>query len=152
MILYVKGDLFQSPAQVLVNVVNTAGVMGKGIALEFKTLFPEMFVEYQRLCRQGKLHIGALWLYRSPGKWVLNFPTKQHWRQPSRLEYIEMGLTKFTQTYEAMSIHSIAFPALGCGLGQLDFAAQVQPLMEKHLRDLPIDIYVYYPHAAAAQQ
>lgn len=76
MILYVEGNLFNSPAQVLVNTVNTVGVMGKGVALEFKRLFPDMYKQYRILCEQESFNIGMLWLYRSPNKWVLNFPTK----------------------------------------------------------------------------
>ncbi len=143
MILYIEGNLLQSPAQVLVNTVNTVGVMGKGIALEFKKLYPEMFKEYRKLCEFGKFKIGNLWLYKSSYKWVLNFPTKQHWRSPSRVEFIETGLQKFVATYANMGINSIAFPALGCGNGQLDFDTQVKPLMERYLRNLPIDVFVY---------
>lgn len=120
MIQYVKGDLFQSPAQVLVNTVNTVGVMGRGIALEFKRLFPDMYQQYRGFCKRGQFEIGMLWLYKSPNKWVLNFPTKQHWRQSSRIECLEAGLQKFSSSYNNLGIHSIAFPALGCGNGQLD--------------------------------
>lgn len=143
MILYVKGNLFQSPAQVLVNTVNTVGVMGKGIALEFKRLFPDMYQQYHNLCEQDKLKVGTLWLYKSPNKWVLNFPTKQDWRTPSKITYIEAGLRKFASIYSAWGIHSIAFPALGCGNGQLDFASEVQPLMEQYLKPLPIEVFIY---------
>ena len=143
MILYVKGNLFNSPAQVLVNTVNTVGVMGKGVALEFKRLYPEMYKQYRALCEAGQFDIGLLWLYKSSNKWVLNFPTKKHWRNPSRVEYIEAGLQKFVATYVEMGIHSIAFPPLGCGNGQLDFEQQVQPLMHRYLRNLPIDIFIY---------
>ena len=148
MILYVKGDIFQSPAQVLVNTVNTVGVMGKGIALDFKHLFPEMFELYRKLCEDGKLQIGVLWLYKTPNKWVLNFPTKRHWREPSRVEDIEAGLSKFAASYSQMGIHSIAFPPIGCGNGQLDFKTQVQPLMEKYLRNLPIEVFIYPERAS----
>lgn len=143
MILYVKGNLFQSPAQVLVNTVNTVGVMGRGIALDFKQLYPEMHRQYRELCERGEFKVGKLWLYRSPNKWVLNFPTKKHWRSPSRVEYIDAGLRKFVDTYSNLGIHSIAFPALGCGNGQLDFETQVKPLMERYLRQLPIEIFIY---------
>lgn len=143
MILYVEGNLFNSPAQVLVNTVNTVGVMGKGVALEFKRLFPDMYKQYRVLCEQGSFDIGMLWLYKSPNKWVLNFPTKKHWRNPSKIEYIEAGLKKFVDTYAEMGIHSIAFPPLGCGNGQLDFKNQVQPLMNEYLRNLPIDVFIY---------
>ena len=143
MILYVQGDLFQSPAQVLVNTVNTVGVMGKGVALQFKRHFPEMYTKYRELCEKGDFNVGRLWLHKTPNKWVLNFPTKRHWRQPSKIEYVESGLKKFVETYSTMGIHSIAFPPLGCGNGQLDFRSQVQPLMEKYLQPLPIEVFVY---------
>lgn len=146
MILYVKGDLFQSPAHVLVNAVNTVGVMGKGVALEYKRLFPEMYEQYRKLCEAEEFHIGSLWLYKSPNKWVLNFPTKKHWRNPSRLEYIEAGLRKFIDVYSDFGIYSIAFPPLGCGNGQLDFEIEVRPLMEKYLRNLPIEVFIYPDH------
>lgn len=144
MISYVSGNLFQSPAQVLVNTVNTVGVMGKGIAFDFKRLFPEMYQQYRELCEQNQFKIGMLWLYKSPNKWVLNFPTKKHWRHPSHVEYIEAGLQKFVNSYTNLGIHSIAFPSLGCGNGQLDFETQVKPLMEKYLRNLPIEVFIYY--------
>ena len=83
MITYVVCDLFQSPARVLVNTVNTVGVMGKGIAKDFKRIYPDMFREYQRICERNSFDIGDLWLYKTTNKWVLNFPTKRHWRQPS---------------------------------------------------------------------
>jgi len=141
--MYVKGDLFQSPAKVLVNTVNTVGAMGKGIALQFKNMFPDMYVKYRSLCEQGLFEIGQLWLYKTPNKWVLNFPTKKHWRYPSKIEYMELGLKKFVNTYDEMGIHSIAFPPLGCGNGQLDFEDQVKPVMEKYLRNLPIEVFIY---------
>ena len=143
MLTYVSGNLFDSPAQVLVNTVNTVGIMGKGIARDFKEAYPEMFGEYQQLCKQGELSIGQLWIYRTPDKWILNFPTKVHWRQPSKIEYIEAGLKTFTIIYADLGIRSIAFPELGCGNGGLDFESQVKPLMEKYLSELPIDITIY---------
>lgn len=143
LITYVVGNLFESPAQVLVNTVNTVGVMGKGIAKEFKSIYPEMFSHYQAMCEAGQFRVGQLWLYKTPHKWILNFPTKQHWRQPSRIDYIELGLRKFVDAYHDKGITSIAFPMLGCGNGELDWEGQVRPLMEKHLKSLPIEIYVY---------
>lgn len=143
MVTYVIGDLFRSPARVLVNTVNTVGVMGKGIAKDFKTIFPEMFQEYQRLCESGKLSVGKLHLFRTPNKWILNFPTKKHWRNPSRPEFIEAGLKAFVSGYSRNSITSIAFPQLGCGHGELDWEHQVKPLMEKYLNKLPIEVFVH---------
>lgn len=143
MIIYVKGNIFESPAQVLVNTVNTVGVMGKGIAKQFKDIYPEMFAQYQVFCENKDLDIGKLWIYKSDHKWILNFPTKKHWRSPSKLEYIEAGLEKFVSTYEEKGITSISFPLLGCGNGGLDWENEVKPLMEKYLRPLPIEVYIH---------
>lgn len=143
MLVYVKTNLFESPAQVLVNTVNTVGVMGKGIALQFKKLYPDMFARYQKYCEAGLLTVGKLWLYKSDTKWVLNFPTKRNWRQRSRLSDIEAGLQKFVETYEQHGIQSISFPQLGVGNGGLDWDSEVKPLMEKYLRKLPIDVYIH---------
>jgi O-acetyl-ADP-ribose deacetylase (regulator of RNase III) len=143
MITYVVCDLFLSPARVLVNTVNTVGVMGKGIAKSFKQIYPDMFREYQDLCEKGAFNIGNLWLYKTPNKWVLNFPTKKHWRQPSKPEFIEEGLKKFIDTYHVYGITSISFPLLGCGNGELDWETQVRPLMERYLKNLPITVYIH---------
>lgn len=143
MITHVKGSLFESPAKVLVNTVNVVGVMGKGIAKIFKEIYPEMFNKYQRLCENRQFEIGKLWLYKTDHKWILNFPTKDHWRQPSRPEYIEKGLKKFVSSYSEMGITSVAFPCLGCGNGELDWKTVVQPLMMKYLEKLPIDTFIY---------
>ncbi len=143
MITYVAGDLFSSPAKVLVNTVNTKGVMGKGIALNFKRAYPEMFKIYRDRCERGMFDIGQLLLFKTPHKWILNFPTKRHWRNPSKVEYIAAGLGKFTDAYSEMGITSIAFPALGCGNGELDYELQVKPLMEEFLGKLSIPIFVY---------
>lgn len=143
MITYVIGNLFESPARVLVNTVNTVGVMGKGIAKDFKAIYPEMFREYQGLCEEKKLTVGKLWLYKTSNKWILNFPTKTTWRQPSRIEYIESGLQAFVKGYAKHGITSIAFPPLGCGNGELNWEKQVRPLMEKYLNKLAIDVFIY---------
>jgi len=142
MYIYIDGNIFESPAKTLVNTVNTAGAMGKGLALSFKRLFPDMFKKYQLLCESGKLIVGRLWLYQTTHKWVLNFPTKKHWRYPSRIEYVEAGLRSFVDNYERARIFSIAFPKLGCGNGELNWS-DVKPLMERYLKKLPIDVYVY---------
>ena len=142
MITYVKGDIFNSPAKIIVNTVNTVGVMGKGIALEFKNRYPDMFCRYQELCESKQLDVGRLFLWRKSEKWVLLFPTKKHWRNPSKLEYIESGLQKFVENWDKLGAEAVAFPRLGCGNGGLDWA-EVKPLMEKYLKPLPIQIYVY---------
>jgi len=143
MLTYVQGNLLESPAQVLVNPVNTEGVMGKGLAKDFKRIYPDMFKQYQRYCENGQLTVGKLWLYKTPHKWVLNFPTKTTWRKPSQLSYIEQGLQAFANAYVRKGINSIAFPQLGCGNGELNWDHQVRPLMERILKNLPIEVYIH---------
>ena len=145
MISFVEGNLFESPAQVLVNTVNTVGAMGKGVAKEFKRIYPEMFKKYQELCENGKINIGTLFLYKTDNKWILNFPTKINWRNPSKIEYIEKGLKKFVAEYSRLRIHSIAFPPLGAGNGELDFQTEIKPIMIKYLHEIPIQVFIY-PH------
>ena len=142
MVEYIEGNIFDSPAQVIVNTVNTVGVMGKGLALKFKKRYPEMFAAYRTACEKHQLTTGKLMLWRGPDHWVLMFPTKQNWRNPSRVEYIEDGLKKFSDTYAERNISSIAFPKLGCGNGELDWDV-IRPIMEKYLKPLPIDVYIY---------
>jgi O-acetyl-ADP-ribose deacetylase (regulator of RNase III) len=142
LIQYLKGDIFESKAQVLVNPVNCKGHMGKGLALAFKERYPDMFIVYQEECRTGKLRIGKPTLYRDNAPWILNFPTKDHWRDPSKLEYIEEGLQFVVANYQQLGIVGIAFPKLGAGLGALAWD-EVGPLMAKHLSQLDIDVYIY---------
>lgn len=142
MLKYIHGDIFKTPAKTIVNTVNTEGVMGKGIALKFKKLYPDMFKKYQNLCDSNQLKVGVLWLYKTDNKWILNFPTKKSWRNRSSYDYIELGLQKFVNSYQDKGITSIAFPKLGCGNGGLDWTI-VKPIMEKYLKNLPIDIFVY---------
>ena len=143
MIIYTDSDLFESPAKVLVNTVNTRGVMGKGIAHRFKQIYPEMFRQYREHCKHGRLKVGMLFLYRTPHKWILNFPTKEHWRNPSRTEYIEAGLEKFRTNCPRIGAASYAFPMLGCGNGELNFEEQVQPLMERYLGNLSVSTRIH---------
>ena len=142
MIRYLEGDIFSTPAQTIVNTVNTVGVMGKGIALDFKKRYPDMFDKYKTACEKKKLKIGTLMLCYEADHWTLLFPTKEHWRNPSRIEYIEQGLMKFCNSYAEYGITSIAFPKLGCGNGELDWN-NVKPMMEAYLKSLPIDVYIY---------
>ena len=142
MLTYHRTSLLESQAQTIVNTVNTVGVMGKGLAQALKERHPNMFKAYKRICDEHLLDIGKLWLWRSTDQWVLNFPTKKHWRNPSKLAYIEAGLEKFSQQFEIRGIREIAFPRLGCGNGGLDWA-EVQPLMHKYLSDLPIRVYIH---------
>jgi O-acetyl-ADP-ribose deacetylase (regulator of RNase III) len=139
---YIHTSILDSKAQTVTNTVNTVGVMGKGLASAMKRRYPEMFREYARLCAARKFDIGQLWLWKAPNQWILNFPTKRHWRNPSQLSYIEVGLRKFVLEYERRGIWEIAFPRLGCGNGNLDWA-DVRPLMERYLANLPIPVYIH---------
>ncbi|MDM8518794.1 macro domain-containing protein [Anaerolineales bacterium HSG6] len=143
MLTYLTTNLFSSPAQALVNTVNTVGVMGKGLALQFKKLYPAMYQEYRKRCKAGQLQTGQLHIYRTAHKTIINFPTKQHWRGKSRLEWIETGLETFVNRYIEYGIASVSFPQLGCGNGELDWSSQIQPVMEQYLKDLPIPVYVH---------
>lgn len=136
--------IFESSAQTLVNTVNCVGVMGKGLALEFKNRYPEMFDKYKSFCDKGVFKPGVLWIYKAPdGKWVLNFPTKVDWKNPSELEYIEAGLKKFVEIWKEKEITSIAFPLLGCTNGGLD-PEVVIPVMEKYLSQCEgLDVTIY---------
>ena len=139
---YLKGDIFDSRAQVIVNTVNVKGVMGKGLALAFKQRYPEMFIVYQQECKMGKLRIGKPTLYKKTSPWILNFPTKNDWKYPSKLEYLEKGLEYFAANYKKAGIQSIAFPKLGAQNGKLSWD-EVGPLMAKYLSQIDIDVYIY---------
>lgn len=138
----IQGDIFDSQAQTLVNPVNCRGVMGGGLARVFATRYPTMLAEYRARCAAEELRPGTLHLFTSSVPWVLNFPTKDHWRSPSRLAYIERGLEYFVAHYAAWGVASIAFPRLGCGLGGLSWGA-VEPVMRRYLEPLPICVAIY---------
>ena len=143
MITYKTGDIFDSAAQVITNPVNCVGVMGKGLALAFKGKFPEMFLDYKMKCQQGKVILGQPYLWESETVQILNFPTKQHWKQNSSLYDVENGLKYLAQNYTQMGISSVALPPLGCGLGGLNWK-DVKSLINKHLGPLEdLDVYVY---------
>ncbi|HEX4080656.1 MAG TPA: macro domain-containing protein [Rhizomicrobium sp.] len=140
------GDLFESRAQTLVNSVNCVGVMGKGVAEQFKRRFPEMFEDYKRRCEENSLRLGEPYLYRdASGTGIINFPTKDHWRSPSRLADIERGLDYLVAHIGDWGIASIAMPPLGCGNGGLEWS-EVGPLIHRKLHGLPIDVEVYAPY------
>ena len=136
-------DMFNSKAMALVNTVNCMGVMGIGIAKEFKIKYPEMFAEYVKKCTAKEVTIGKLYMYPVSGdRVIINFPTKNHWRYRSRIKYIEEGLKDFIAHYKEWKITSVAFPQLGCGNGGLKWN-EVKHLMEKYLANLDIDIEIY---------
>ncbi|MGH8900658.1 MAG: type II toxin-antitoxin system antitoxin DNA ADP-ribosyl glycohydrolase DarG [Egibacteraceae bacterium] len=147
-----KGDLFSSDAQALVNTVNTVGVMGKGIALEFKRRFPKMFADYRRRCAAGQVQLGEPYLWRNPnGPSVVNFPTKDHWRSVSKLVDIERGLVYLAEQVTAWGVTSLAVPPLGTGNGRLDWAA-VGPTLYRHLDRLPVPVVLYAPSEVPDEQ
>lgn len=142
MIKYYEGTVFNTPAKTIVNTVNCVGVMGAGIALEFKLRFPQMYEDYKEKCNKNLVRIGRPYIYsHSDDLWILNFPTKKHWRNKSEIEWIEAGLKYFSNNYSKVEIKSVAFPKLGTNNGGLDWK-DVKDLMEKYLSDLDIDIYI----------
>ncbi len=144
MIEIIKGDIFSTSCYALVNPVNIVGVMGKGLALNFKIKYPDMYNEYKELCRKNKLNIGVLHFYKvNSSRIIINFPTKEHWKNPSKLSYISSGLNYFVNNYKLYDINSIAFPKIGCGFGNLNFEEEVYPLMNKILHHLNIIIKIY---------
>jgi uncharacterized protein YwgA/O-acetyl-ADP-ribose deacetylase (regulator of RNase III) len=146
MVKILIGDIFNSRAQTLVNTVNIVGVMGKGIALEFKNRFPEMFNDYKRRCDAKDVKLGRPYLYKTiDGPWILNFPTKDHWRSVSKLSDIIEGLQYLERNYRKWGIESLAVPPLGCGNGELDWRV-VGPVLYRYLEllDIPVELYAPY--------
>ena len=131
-----------SALKTIVNTVNCVGVMGAGLALEFQLRFPEMERDYVERCNQKRVEVGRPYLYKDySDPWILNFPTKNHWKYPSKIEWIEQGLKYFSANYQRGGITSIAFPKLGCSNGGLEWEI-VSPLMDKYLQDLGIDVFI----------
>ncbi len=152
MIKVLKGDLLNSKMQTLMNTVNCVGVMGKGIALEFKKRFPEMYQDYSLRCRKGEVKLGKPYLYRNEsGPWIVNFPTKDHWRSFSGLANIEKGLKYLLDHYKNWGIQSLAVPPLGCGHGQLEWRV-VGPTIYRYLKKLDIPVEFYAPHGTPENQ
>lgn len=151
MIKYITGNILESGAQALVNTVNTIGVMGKGIALQFKKAYPNNFKAYEAACRQSAITIGKLFVtidtnFSSGEKIIINFPTKKDWRKPSEYSYIEEGLDDLVRVIDEKKITSIALPPLGAGNGGLDWQ-KVKDIIERKLSGLQADIFVYEPTA-----
>lgn len=170
-----RGDLLRSDAQTLVNTVNCVGVMGKGIALQFRRAYPAMFKDYARRCAAREVRLGRPYLYRAPAeaalprpvqlrlgeeptpnaarppRWILNFPIKGHWRSCSRLEDLDRGLDHLEAHYREWGIESLAVPAIGCQNGGLRWA-DVGPRLLARLERLAIPVELYAPHEAAARE
>lgn len=146
------GDLFASDAQTLVNTVNCVGIMGKGVAQEFKNRYPDMFADYAARCRRKLVRLGQPYAYYDKsGRVIINFPTKDHWRSPSRLSDIEQGLDYIAGHYEEWKIRSFACPPLGCGNGGLNWT-EVGPLIYRKLHRLTLDVEVYAPYGTPKHQ
>ena len=154
MILLKEGDIFKSEKKILVNTVNTVGVMGKGLALQFKERYPHMYLAYKQACGGYLKDGGDIWLWRNPDTQtdihgsvkhdVLCFATKEDWRNASKLEWIERGLVKFREMVQNdRTVYSAAFPKLGCTNGQLDWK-DVWPIMMRYLDplDIPVEIWL----------
>lgn len=142
MIIYSDGTVFNADTQALVNTVNCTGVMGAGIALEFMLRYPEMFEDYELKCKNKRITTGKVDYYKNQdGTIIVNFPTKWHFKYPSKLIWVEQGLQDFLKTYKEYDITSIAFPKLGTSNGGLNWN-DVKPLMEKYLSNLDIDVYI----------
>lgn len=152
MIDYKKGDILKNDAEALVNTVNCVGVMGRGIALQFKNAFPENFKTYSNACKRKEVEPGRMFVFET-GKlvnprYIINFPTKRHWRGKSRIEDVESGLKALRKIIKEKNIHSIAIPPLGSGLGGLNWT-DVRPRIEKALSNLEgVKIFVYEPKGA----
>jgi O-acetyl-ADP-ribose deacetylase (regulator of RNase III)/uncharacterized protein YwgA len=141
----IKGDIFESDAQTLVNTVNTVGVMGKGVALGFKQRYPDMFEDYRIRCERNRVRLGRPYLFRRLiPPWIINFPTKGHWRSPSRLSDIEAGLEYLVDHLDEWGVESIALPPLGCGNGELEWRV-VGPVIYEHMARAGIEVEMFAP-------
>lgn len=152
MIQYKSGDILREDAQALVNTVNCVGVMGRGIALQFKKVFPENFKTYAAACKKGEVQPGRMFVYETGQctnpQYIINFPTKRHWRGKSRIGDIETGLENLVETIRQYDIRSIAIPPLGSGLGGLEWS-EVKWRIESALRPLTeVQVIVYEPEGA----
>lgn len=149
MIVYKRGDLLADSAEALVNAVNTVGVMGAGIARQFKKQFPEMFTEYERACQADEVTLGKMHVVKvkvdGDHKYIINFPTLAHWSDKSELQHIEAGLEDLLRIVQEKNIRSIAIPPLGCGVGGLEWE-DVRGLIEAAFSDVEgIQVHLYEP-------
>jgi O-acetyl-ADP-ribose deacetylase (regulator of RNase III) len=152
----VSTNIFESKADALVNPINCVGVMGGGLAKSFRLRYWDMNKAYQMACAEGMIKVGKVWpWWESPrftksgtwteDRWIINFPTKDDWRDPSEIDYIENGLDDLTRVVKNLKLTSIAIPALGCGLGGLSWKDQVQPLLTTWADEIGIDVELYPP-------
>lgn len=155
MVEFVTGNLLEADADALVNTVNTKGVMGKGVALQFKRAFPENYKAYRAACAAGHVQLGRMFVFDSGRlgrpRYIINFPTKDHWRSRSRLSDIEAGLEDLRRVLGELEIESVALPPLGCGLGGLHWS-DVRPRIEQAFAEGPVRALVFEPHGAPAPE
>jgi O-acetyl-ADP-ribose deacetylase (regulator of RNase III) len=149
MISFKVGNILESNSDALINTVNTIGVMGKGIALGFKKTFPVVFEEYMKSVKDKSIDIGKVQLVSTGTirpKYVINFPTKKHWRHPSKIEYIQDGMMSLVKVIKENDIKSVSVPPLGCGNGKLNWS-DVKPIMLRYLNEIAndVDIVIYEP-------
>lgn len=152
MIRFTEGNLLDTPAEAVVNTVNEFGVMGKGVALLFREHFPECSKAYMEAAARKQIRVGTMFVTETAQllgpRWVIHFPTKKHWRFPSKIEWVRSGLADLRKVVEARGIRSLALPALGCGAGGLDWH-EVRLEVERALGELEeVDVTVYVPTAA----
>ena len=149
MIRFTHGDIFAQPAEAIVNPVNCVGVMGRGLALQFKRRHPDAFLAYRRACAEGRVRPGCMFMFNTDcerPRWIVHFPTKRHWRDRSAIGDIEAGLRDLAAIVARHGIPSIAIPPIGCGLGGLDWRA-VRLLVTACLADVPGTVIVLEPVA-----
>lgn len=143
---YISADILEATTEAVVNPVNCVGVMGAGLARQFRDRYPSMFSHYRDACRRGILIPGRLHIYDretfNPPFYIINSPTKKDWRDPSKLEYIESGLIALVGVLRSMGINSVSVPKLGCGLGGLNWV-DVNSLIKKYLNDVDCQVVVY---------
>lgn len=159
MISYHSGNILDDEADILVNAVNCVGVMGKGLALQVKQRHPQVFAAYRQACRRGEVAPGRLHVAPFTGthdqmrtRFIVNFPTKRDWREPSRVEDIRLGLQALPGAIESVGSWSIAIPPLGCGLGGLDWHRDVEPLVLEALEPVAdVDVRLYAPRRDKAE-
>ena len=149
MIEIATGNLLEADVDALVNTVNCVGLMGKGIALQFKQAFPENFVAYEKACRAGEVRPGKMFIYETHElmgpKYIINFPTKRHWKGKSKMEDIDSGLKALIADVKRLGIKSIAVPPLGCGLGGLNWS-EIRPRIEEAFAELPeVQVHLFAP-------
>ena len=144
MIYFKDGDIFKDTSEAIVNAVNCVGVMGKGIALKFKEKYPDNYIMYKTACDRKEVKIGKMFIYKESNKTIINFPTKQHWRNDSKIEYIKEGLEDLVKVLQSLNIESVAMPAIGCGNGGLSWDI-VKKTIKEYLSDVDMSIVVYNP-------